>query len=349
MSSSTDLLLGRSPCSVAADTTWRLVPAMTTLYPEIGPYGHGMLGVGDGNLMYWEACGNPEGKPAVVLHGGPGSGCSPGMRRYFDPAAYRVVLFDQRGCGRSRPHASDASVDLTSNTTEHLIEDIDQLRKHLGIERWQVFGGSWGSTLGLAYAEPYTACVSEMVMVSIVTTSRREVQRVTRDVGRYFPEQLARFRDGVPQADRDGDLVAAYYRQLNDPNPAVLEKAARDWCSWEDAHVAVRPDHRPNSRYDDPVFRMAFARLVTHYWHHAAWLEDGALLRDAGRLAGVQGVLVHGRIDLSGPLDIAWHLAQAWPGSELIVVDGAGHSAGDPGMSEALIAATYRFARPSDS
>ena len=327
----------------------RLTPVMTTLYPEIEPHGHGTLDVGEGNLMYWEVCGNPEGKPAVVLHGGPGSGCSPGMRRYFDPAAYRVVLFDQRACGRSLPHASDVSVDLMSNTTDHLIGDIEQLRKHLSIERWQLFGGSWGSTLGLAYAERYTERVSEMVMVSIVTTSRREVQWVTREAGRYFPEQWARFRDGVPQADRDGDLVAAYYRLLNDPDPAVREKAARDWCSWEDAHVAVRSDHRPDPRYDDPVFRMAFARLVTHYWHHAAWLEDGALLRDAGRLAGIPGVLVHGRIDVSGPLDIAWHLAQAWPGSELIVIDEAGHGARDPGVTEALLAATDRFARRSDS
>ena len=320
------------------------MPPMTALYPKIEPFDHGMLQVGDGNLMYWELCGNPDGKPAVVLHGGPGSGCSHGARRFFDPAAYRIVLYDQRGCGRSRPHASDTTVDLASNTTDHLIADIEGLRKHLGIERWLVFGGSWGSTLGLAYAERFAERVSEMVMASVVTTSRREAQWVTREVGRYFPEPWARFRDGVPEADRDGDLVAAYYRLLNDPSHAVREKAARDWCTWEDAHVAVRPDHRPNPRYDDPVFRMAFARLVTHYWHHAAWLEDGALLRDAGRLAGIPGVLVQGRIDLSGPLDIAWHLSQAWPDSQLVIIDEAGHSTDDPGMSEALIAATDRFA-----
>jgi proline iminopeptidase len=320
---------------------------MSVIYPEIEPYEHGTLDVGEGNLVYWEVCGSPEGKPAVVLHGGPGSGCAPGLRRYFDPAAYRIVLFDQRGCGRSTPHASDPRVDLASNTTRHLLEDLERLRSHLGIERWLVFGGSWGSTLGLAYAERFTDRVSEMVMLSIATTSRREVEWVTRGVGRYFPEPWARFRDGVPAADRDGDLVAAYYRLLHDPSPGVREKAARDWCSWEDAHDAVRPGHRPNPRYDDPAFRMAFARLVTHYWHHVAWLEDGALLRDAGRLAGVPGVLVHGGIDLSGPLDIPRRLARAWPHSQLVVVDGAGHGTAGPGMREALVAATDHFASRS--
>jgi len=317
---------------------------MATLYPEIEPHDRGMLAAGDGNLVYWEVCGRPDGKPAVVLHGGPGSGCSPGFRRYFDPEAYRVVLFDQRGCGRSRPHAADPAVDLSSNTTAHLVADVERLRTHLGVERWLVAGGSWGTTLGLAYAERYPERVSELVLWSVVTTSRREVRWVTRDAGRYFPERWERFRAGVPEADRDGDLVAAYRRLLHDPSPAVRERAARDWCDWEDAHVAVRADHRHDTRYDDPVFRMAFARLVTHYWHHAAWLEDGALLAGAGRLAGIPGVLVHGRIDLSGPLDVAWHLARAWPGSELVVVEEAGHGAGEPGMREAVVAAIDRFA-----
>jgi proline iminopeptidase len=303
-----------------------------------------MLQVGDGNLVYWEVCGNPAGKPAVMLHGGPGSGCVPYWRRYFDPDAYRVVLFDQRGCGRSTPHSSDPTVDLAANTTDHLIADLERLRDLLGIDRWLVVGGSWGSTLGLAYAERLPEHVSEMVLFSVATTSRREVRWVTRDVARYFPDQWARFRDGVPEADRDGDLVAAYYRLLHDRDPAVREKAARDWCRWEDAHVAIRANHRPDPRYDDPRFRKAFARLVTHYWHHAAFVEDGALLRDAGGLAGIPGVLIHGRLDLSSPLDIAWHLSRAWPGSELIVVDEAGHGAGQPGLQDALSAAIDRFA-----
>jgi proline iminopeptidase len=308
------------------------------------PHDQGMLDAGDGNLLYWEVCGSPTGKPAVVLHGGPGSGCGPHWRRYFDPAAYRVVLFDQRGCGRSTPHASDPAVDLGVNTTDHLITDVERLRKHLGIERWLVMGGSWGSTLGLAYAERFPERVSEMVLFSIGTTTHREVRWVTRDVGRYFPDQWARFRDGVPPAERDGDLIAAYYRLLHYPDLAVREQAAFDWCSWEDTHVAVRPDHPHDPRYDDPRFRMAFARLVTHYWHHSAFLEDGALMRDASRLAGIPGVLIHGRLDLSSPLDIPWQLKKAWPGSELIVIDDAGHGAGQPGIGEALVATIARFA-----
>jgi proline iminopeptidase len=317
---------------------------MKPLYQEIEPHDGGMLDVGDGNLVYWEVCGSPAGKPAVMLHGGPGSGCVPGWRRYFNPAAYRVVLFDQRGCGRSTPHASDPAVDLAANTTEHLIADIEQLREQLGIERWLVVGGSWGSTLALAYAERLPERVSEMVLFSVVTTSDREVRWVTRNVGRYFPEEWARFQDGIPAAERDGDLVAAYYRLLHDPDPAVREKAALDWCRWEDAHVAVPSNHRHDPRYDDPRFRMAFARLVTHYWHHAAFLEDGVLLREAGRLAGIAGVLVHGRMDLSSPLDVPWQLSHAWPGSKLIVIDDAGHGADQPRMREAVVAAIDQFA-----
>lgn len=317
---------------------------MKFLYPEIDPHERGMLDTGDSNLVYWEVCGRPTGKPALMLHGGPGSGCVPGWRRYCDPAAYRVVLFDQRGCGRSTPDASDPAVDLSANTTEHLLADIEQLRRQLGIDRWLVVGGSWGSTLGLAYAERFPERVSEMVLFSVGTTTHHEVRWVTRDVGRFFPEQWARFRDGVPEVERDGDLIAAYYRLLHDSDPGVREKAARGWCRWEDTHVHVRPDHRPDPRYDDPRFRMVFARLVTHYWHHAAFLEDGALLRDASRLAGIPGVLIHGRLDLSSPLDIPTQVSHAWPGSELIVIDDAGHGAGQPGMGEALLATIDRFA-----
>ena len=314
---------------------------MTQLYPAHQPFDQGMLDVGDGNLVYWEVCGNPEGKPAVMYHGGPGSGAGPYWRRYFDPAVFRVVLFDQRGCGRSTPHASDPAVDLASNTTQHLMADIERLRELLGIERWLVVGGSWGSALGLAYAERFPERVSEMVLFSIAATSHRDVRWVTHDVGRYFPEQWAQFRDGVPAGER-GDLVGGYYRLLQDPDPTVRENAARDWCRWEDTHVGG-PDYRHDARYDDPKFRMAFARLVTHYWHHAAFLEDGALMRDAGRLSGIPGVLVHGRLDLSSPLDVAWELSRAWPGSRLIVIDDAGHGIGQSGMQEAVLAAIEGF------
>ncbi len=316
---------------------------MAGLYPKVEPYDSGMLDVGDGNLIYWESCGHPDGKPAVVLHGGPGSGCGPGWRRYFDPSAYRVVLFDQRGCGRSRPGVSDPAVSLATNTTHHLVADIERLRRHVSVDRWLVLGGSWGSTLALAYGEAHADHVSELVLFSVVTTTHREVDWVTRQMGRVFPEQWARFRDGVPPSERDGSLVEAYSRLLADPDPAVREKAAHDWCAWEDAHVSIGPDHRPDPRYEDPVFRMTFARLVTHYWRHAAWLEDGALLRDATKLRGIPGALVHGRLDVSGPPDIAWKLAQIWPDAQLTLVDDAAHGAGNPSVSEALVAATDRF------
>ena len=322
---------------------------MGGLYPEIEPYDTGMLDVGDGNLLYWEVCGNPAGKPAVMFHGGPGSGCAPGWRRYFNPAPYRVVLFDQRGCGRSTPNASDPAVDLTFNTTQHLIADIERLRDRLHIERWLVAGGSWGTTLALAYAERFPERISEMVLISVVTTSKREVRWVTRDVGRYFPDDWARFRDGVPAAERDGDLVAAYHRLLHDPDPVVRTKAASDWCRWEDAHVTVRSDHRPDPRYDDARFRMAFARLVTHYWQHAAFLEDGAIMRDARRLAGIPGILIHGLMDISSPLDVPWQLSQVWPGSKLVAIDDAGHGAGQPGIRDAVLSAIDGFALPLKS
>lgn len=318
---------------------------MTNFYPAIKPYDHGMLNVGDGNFMYWEVCGNPEGKPAVVLHGGPGSGCSTGVRRYFDPSAYRIVLFDQRGCGRSTPHASDPNTDLSVNTTDHLLADIERLRRHLGIERWLLFGGSWGSTLGLAYAKQNPHRVTEIVLSGITTTRRSEIEWLYRDVAPLFPEQWARFRAGVPAAERDSDLVEAYYRLLQHPDPAIQVKAAQNWCAWEAALLSVDPEAKPDPRRLQPAFQLAFARIVTHYFHHNAWLEDGILLREASSLAGIPGIMVHGRLDLGAPLVTAWELAQAWPDSELVIVSGAGHTTTDPGMSEALIAATDRFAR----
>lgn len=315
---------------------------VTDLYPPIDPYEHGMLEVGDGNSVYWETCGAPDGKPAVVLHGGPGSGCAPVYRRFFNPAGYRVVLFDQRGSGRSIPHASEPTTDLAANTTQHLIADIEQLREHLGVERWLVFGNSWGTTLGVAYAVQHPDRVTEMVLVAVGMTRRSEIDWLYHGVGRYFPEAWERFRAGVPEPARDGDLVAAYYELLHHPDDAVREQAARDWCTWEDALMATTADAQPNPRYDDARFRMAFARIVTHYFHHGAWLEEGALLRDAHRLAGIPGTLIHGRLDLGGPLVSAWELARAWPGSEL-VVGPVGHSSGDPWMRAATVDATDAY------
>jgi proline iminopeptidase len=316
---------------------------MTGLYPRIEPYDHGMLDVGDGQSLYWETCGNPAGKPAVVLHGGPGSGCVPGRRRYFDPAAYRIVLFDQRGAGRSLPHASDRAVSLAANTTRHLIADMEALREFLGIDRWLVWGISWGSTLALAYAEQDPQRVSEIVLHSVTMTRPADIDWLYHGAGRFFPEEWARFRAAAGTAVKgDGDLVAAYYRLLGDPDQAVAEQAALDWCAWEDAVVSLEDGWQPNPRYADPRFRMAFARIVTHYFHHHAWIEDNALLRHAGRLSGIPGVLAHGRLDLGGPPVTAWDLAQAWPDAELHLVAG-GHTGG-PGMDGILIAATDRFA-----
>src|SRR5690606_23225680 len=270
-------------------------------------------------------------------HGGPGSGCRPGHRRYFDPRRYRVVLFDQRGCGRSTPHASDHDTDLRTNTTHHLLDDIELLREHLGIERWLVYGVSWGTTLGLAYAERHPDRVTELVLSSVVTTTSAEVDWVTRRMGRVFPAEWARFRDGVPAAERDGNLAEAYRRLLNSPDPAVREQAAVRWCAWEDTHVATVPGYRPDPRYEDPWFRLGFARLVTHYWANHAFLEDGSLIRDAVRLTGIPGVMVQGALDISGPPDIAWQLSQVWPDGELVIVGGAGHGTGSASVVDTIV------------
>jgi proline iminopeptidase len=314
---------------------------MGGLYPEIEPYEHGMLEAGDGNLVYWEACGNPAGKPAVALHGGPGSGCRPGMRRYFDPDAYRIVLFDQRGCGRSTPHASDPAVSLAANTTQHQIADIERLREHLGIDRWLVFGWSWGSVLALAYAEAHTARVSEIVLTGVGAGRVAEVNLFTRGLGQMFPADWALYRDGVPAADRGGSLAVAYSRLLNDPDPAVREKAARDWCDWEEAIVPTSP--RPQPRYADPRFRLGFARLVTHYWSHDHFLPADGVLPAAGRLRDVPGKVIQGSLDLTNLVGTPWLLAAAWPGCELTMIDEAGHG-GNDALVSAVVAATDQFA-----
>ncbi|GAB4190139.1 MAG: prolyl aminopeptidase [Thalassobaculales bacterium] len=314
------------------------------MHPPIDPYDGGRLDTGDGHSLYWEVCGNPAGRPALVLHGGPGSGCSPNVRRYFDPARYRVVLFDQRGAGRSTPHASDPAHDLATNTTRHLLGDIEALRERLGIARWLVYGVSWGSTLALAYARHHRERVTGLVLASVATTTAREIDWITRGVGAFVPEAWERFRNGVPADRRDGCLVDAYRRLLADPDPEVRAKAARDWCDWEMAIVAVHAGHRPDPRYEDAAFRLGFARLVTHYWHHRAWLAEDELLRAAPALAGIPGVLIHGRLDISGPLVTPWQLHRAWPGSRLVPVGGAGHDTRDPGMADAILAALDGFA-----
>ena len=314
-------------------------------FPAIEPYASGLIDVGDGQRVYWECCGNPAGKPALFLHGGPGSGCTPGQRRFFDPHAYRAVLFDQRGSGRSRPLASEPEADLSVNTTAHLIADIEAMRAHLGVERWTILGLSWGTTVGQAYAQAHPRRVEAVVLGAVTTTSRREVEWITRDVGRIFPREWDRFAAAVPDALQGLPLVDAYATLLFDPDPAVQERAARAWCAWEDAHVSLAPGHRPSPRYDDPEFRLRFARLVTHYWRHAAFLEDDQLLRDASRLNGIPGVLIHGRYDVSGPLEIAWRLSQRWGASQLHVIDDAGHGGSDT-FTAAIMDALAQFAAP---
>ena len=312
-----------------------------SLYPATEPYEHGMLEVGDGHKVYWETCGNPNGKPALVLHGGPGSGCTPGWRRYFNPDRYRIVLFDQRGCGRSTPHASRPDIDLATNTTHHLIarhRAVAKASRHRALAAARrLVGHHAGTCLCGAACRP---CHRE----GIATTTKWEVDWITRGVGAFVRDAWQRFRSGVPEAERAGSLVDAYHRLLMHSDPSIHEQAARDWCDWEAAIVALQAGDAPHPRYEQPTFRLGFARLVTHYWRHRAWLEDGTLVRDAHQLSPIPGILIHGRLDLCTPLLTPWRLAQHWPGSELIVVDQAGHDAGHPGIADHIVAATDRFA-----
>lgn len=318
---------------------------MKQLYPDIEPYDSGMLDVGDGNCIYWAVCGNPEGMPAVILHGGPGSGHSTRSARFFDPTAYRIILFDQRGCGRSTPHASDPNTDLSVNTTTHLLRDLERLRHHLDIDRWLVFGVSWGCTLGLAYAMQHRDRVAALTLAGVTTTRRSEIDWLYRGLAPLFPEQWDRFRLGAPAHARDGDLVAAYYDLMGNPDLAVRTRAAQDWHDWEAASISIHPHIKPSPKWADPRYRMARARIVTHYFHHNAWLEDGILLRQAHRLNGIPGVMVQGRLDLEAPPVTAWELSRIWRDGELVLVNNAGHSPAYPDISNAVIAATDRFAR----
>jgi proline iminopeptidase len=321
-------------------------------FPPIEPYETGVLDTGDGNLVYWEACGNPDGVPALIVHGGPGSGCTTSARSSLDPRRYRIVLFDQRNCGRSKPHASDPAADMSRNTTEHLIRDMEQLRDHLGVHRWLLRGGSWGVTLSLAYAECHPGRVSGMLLVSITSTRRAELDWLYRGAGRIFPEAWIRFRDfaGATAYRLPTDteppiegLLMAYSRMMEDPDPAVREQAAAEWVAWEDAVISMEHRGTPgaySNRRD--ATRIAFVRICAHYFAHGAFLDEGALIRDAGNLTGIPGILIHGRSDLGGPVITAWELARAWPGAELVIIDDSGHT-GSASMQEALDCAGDRL------
>jgi proline iminopeptidase len=301
---------------------------MPARYPHIDPYAAGMLAVTNGYELYWETVGKPDGLPAVWLHGGPGGGSGVGSRRNFDPAAYRAVLFDQRGCGRGRPSAGDVAADLSTNTTWHLVDDIERLRAHLGIDRWVIAGASWGVTLALVYAQRHPDRVVAMVLGAVTSGRRLETEWITRDMGRVFPREWDRFVAALPESERDGDLSAAYARLLASPDPDVRFTAAQEWCRWEDVHVSLVPGWTPRSEYDDPAFRMTFARLVTHYWSNGCFLDDHSVLDNTPTIAHIPATLIHGRYDVSGPLDTAWQLHRRWPSSRLIVVDDAGHGGG---------------------
>jgi proline iminopeptidase len=279
----------------------------------------------------------------LLLHGGPGSGRSTTARRLFDPAAYRIVLFDQRGCGRSTPHASDPATGLSHNTTAHLLADIERLRDHLLLGQCLVFGASWGCTLALAYAQANPRTVTALVLAGITTTGRSEIDWLYRGIAPLFPEQWERFRSGVPEANRDDDLVAAYARLLDSPDPAVRLRAARDWHDWEAAPYAIAGEGPP-ALWSEPAYIVARARIITHYFRHGAWLAEDQLLNGMAALADIPGLMVQGRVDLEAPPVTAWKLPRVWPAGELVVVAGAGHSLAAPGLSAAIVEATDRFA-----
>ncbi|GAA4870600.1 prolyl aminopeptidase [Luteimonas vadosa] len=313
---------------------------MRTLYPEIDPYDTGSLEVDATHTLYYEQCGNPEGKPVVLLHGGPGGGCSAKMRRFHDPEKYRIVLFDQRGAGRSTPHAS-----LEDNTTWHLVDDIEKLRHHVDIEAWQVFGGSWGSTLALAYAETHPGKVTELVLRGIFMLRRWELEWFYQEgASRLFPDAWQHYVKAIPPVERH-DLISAFHRRLTSADEATRLAAARAWSVWEGATSFLRVDEDFVSGHEDAKFALAFARIENHYFVNGGFFEtEDQLLRDAERIADIPGVIVHGRYDVVCPLQNAWDLHQAWPKAELRITPTAGHSAFEAENVNALVEATDRFA-----
>ncbi len=305
------------------------------LYPQIDPFDQRMIGVGDGHKIYVEQSGARDGVPVVVLHGGPGGGCSPAMRRYFDPSHYRVILFDQRGCGRSRPHAS-----VEANTTRHLLRDIEQIRTLLGIDRWVVFGGSWGATLGVAYAQAYPDRVVHLVLRGVFLGSQAELAWFYGGgAGRFFPDLWARFTDPIPEDERDC-LISAYHKRLFCGDPATETRYARSWSGWENALAAI--ETRGSGPGEGPGdYARAFARLENHYFINGCFFDhDGQLLADAPRMASVPGTIVQGRYDMICPPATAWALHKAWPRSTLHMVPMAGHALSEPGISAELVRVT---------
>lgn len=310
------------------------------LYPEIQPRQDGRLAVGDGHELYWELCGNPDGKPAVFLHGGPGAGCDDRARRFFDPGRYNVLLFDQRGSGRSRPHAS-----LAENTTWTLVEDIERLRQSLGIERWLVFGGSWGSTLALAYAQAHPECVSGLVLRGIFLLRRSEIDWFYQSgAGTLFPDVWEEYLAPIPPEERH-DLLSAYHRRLTGADHQVALAAARAWSVWEGATSFLLPDPEHIQHSGEDEFALALARIECHFFVNRGFFRsEDQLLAGVDRIRHIPSVIVQGRYDVVCPMTTAWDLHRAWPEAEFVVVPDAGHSAFEPGIARALVAATDRFA-----
>jgi len=313
-----------------------------TLYPEIEAYACGFLDTGDGHKVYWERSGTPGAKPAVFLHGGPGGGFSPKHRRLFDPKLYDVLLFDQRGCGRSTPHAS-----LDNNTTWHLVADIERLRALMGVEQWLVFGGSWGSTLALAYAETHPAHVSELVVRGIYTLTKAELDWYYQfGVSEMFPDKWEKFIAPIPENERHA-MMAAYRRRLTAPDRETQLAAARAWSLWEGETITLLPEPDTSDKFGEDEFALAFARIENHFFVHAGWMDEGQLLRDAPRLADISGTIVHGRYDMPCPAKYAWQLHKAWPKAEFRLIEGAGHAYSEPGILDALMRATDFYAGKS--
>lgn len=311
----------------------------------MGPYATGFLDVGDGNRMYYEELGNPDGKPAVNLHGGPGGGSMKGPTKAWDPEKWRVIRYDQRGCGLSTPNAADPATDMSANTTQHLIQDIELLREHLGIEKWLVKGGSWGATLALLYAQAHPERVTEMIIPAVTMTRPEETDWLYHGARRLFPEAWDRFRNHVPEDERDGNLLLAYGRLMADPDRAVREAAAAEWMRWEDTLISQESNGKPGSYsavVDDE--RVAFVRICAHYFGNNAWLEPDQILRNIDKLRGIPAVLVHGRHDLGSPVYTAWELAQAWPDAKLVIIEDSGHT-GSEAMGQALNEAAEEFSK----
>lgn len=314
-------------------------PASSPLYPTIEPFATDGLSVGAGHRLYLEQSGNPNGLPVVFLHGGPGAGCGPVHRRFFDPSRYRIILFDQRGCGRSTPHAS-----LEQNTTWDLVADIERLRAHLGVDRWLVFGGSWGSTLALAYAQAHPGAVLGLMLRGIFLCRPQEIQWFYQEGASWvFPDYWRDFVAPIPDHER-GDLVAAYYRRLTSEDAEERLAAAKAWSLWEGRCASLLPDASLRAAISSEHLALSLARIECHYFKHQSFLEPDQLLREAHRLAEIPAVIVQGRYDLICPMRSAWELAAAWPQADLHVVPDAGHSAFEPGIMSALVAATDRFA-----